>query len=634
MDDEAVYGKRFHLLTFKDAIRQKIISDFKVVTMAITRADIEELIAHNALLNVNLNGLDEVEALRLASGIALRRMYQNYGVRYAISFHRSIRAAEQFRAQQDVLNHAEAGVRVVNLHVSSYMTAPERKAALRDVTQHEHALITNARCLTEGIDIPAIDCVLFAAPKRSAVDIVQAAGRAMRTAPGKVCGYILLPLVVPSGVSFAEFAETTAFKEIARIITALASQDERIVEQFRLIDAGSVAADAVIHIDGSISVGMPTEFGTFADAVQTKIWEQVGRYYWRPFAEAREFVRRLGLRSSADWHAYRRSDQCPSDIPASPNAIYAQRGWVGMGDWLGTGTIATRLREYLPFGEARAFVSSLGLKSQAEWDAFARSARFPADLPRAPHMVYADDGWESWGDWLGTGRIATYKVEYRAFGQARSFARALRLKSRTEWLEFARSGQLPQDIPIKPERTYAKKGWRGMGDWLGTGTIQPGRQQYRPFLEARAFTRALKFKSAKEWRVYCKSKKRPADIPTNPNLIYKEDGWSSWADWLGTQTIATNQRQYRSFEMARSFVHSLGLKSANEWRAYTKSGQLPPDIPVVANMTYQHKGWISWSDWLGTDNKARGRRGRSGRRRGPSAPLNPVHENRAGEDSG
>src|SRR5258706_14777662 len=71
-------------------------------------------------------------------------------------------------------------------------------------------------------------------------------------------------------------------------------------------------------------------------------------------------------------------------------------------------------------------------------------------------MVYADDGWSSWGDWLDSGTIATYKVEYRPFEQARAFVRTLGLRSWEDWLDFARSDKRPSDIPIKPERTYAK----------------------------------------------------------------------------------------------------------------------------------------------------------------------------------
>jgi hypothetical protein len=274
-------------------------------------------------------------------------------------------------------------------------------------------------------------------------------------------------------------------------------------------------------------------------------------------------------------------------------------GWHG--DWLGTGSVATHLREYRSFNEARAFVQGLSLKSQSEWDAFTSSGELPKDLPKAPHMVYADDGWVSWGDWLGSGRIATYKVQYRPFDQARFFARSLGLKSREEWLEFARSGKLPSDIPIKPERTYADKGWAGVGDWLGTGTIAAHLREYRPFGEAREFVRELRLNSAKAWRAYAKSSQRSSDIPTNPNVVYASEGWVSWADWVGTATVATNKRKYRSFEDARAYVRNLGLKSAEEWRTFTKSGKLPADIPAGANVTYAGKGWASWGDWFGTD---------------------------------
>ena len=215
-------------------------------------------------------------------------------------------------------------------------------------------------------------------------------------------------------------------------------------------------------------------------------------------------------------------------------------------------------------------------------------------------MVYANDGWSSWGDWLGSGRIATYKVQYRPFPQARAFARSLGLKTRNEWFDFARSGKLPSDIPIKPERTYAGKGWRGMGDWLGTGTIAAHLRKYRSFPEARDFARSLGLRSASQWRAYCNSNRLPSDIPTNPNRQYLNEGWTSWADWLGTATIATNQRQYLPCDEAQAFVHGLGLKTANDWRAFTKSGNLPADIPAGPNRTYAKKGWTNWRDWLGS----------------------------------
>ena len=77
-----------------------------------------------------------------------------------------------------------------------------------------------------------------------------------------------------------------------------------------------------------------------------------------------------------------------------------------------------------------------------------------------------------------------------------------------------------------------------MGDWLGTGTVAHRLRQYRSFKEARAFVRSLGLKSGTEWRDYCKSGKKPDDIPANPNKTYAEDGWVGMGDWLGTGAVA------------------------------------------------------------------------------------------------
>jgi superfamily II DNA or RNA helicase len=600
MDNEKDYGARFFQLSFKEAIKQRIITDYKILTITVSDGHVRKLIDENRILKLNSRDLDEAEAQAIAAGIALKRTYKRHAVKHAISFHRSIRGADRFREQQDALNRmGSLGPKTTNLHISSKKTAGQRSDLLREFVVHKRALMTNARCLTEGVDVPAIDCVMFADPKQSRVDIVQAAGRALRRYEGKEHGYIVVPLVVPEKMNFDKFAETTAFKQVAQTITALSTQDERIADEFRTIEKGRVSSGKIVEIEGDIPVGMKMKLGDFAEAISTRIWESVGRANWRPFILAREFVRNLSLKSSAEWDDYCKSDRRPFDIPTNPNIAYAEDGWIGMGDWLGTGTIATHLRKYRPFQKARRFVRTLGLKSQADWDTYANSSRWPSDLPKAPHMVYADEGWRSWGDWLGTGRIANQLRKCRPFTKARAFVRSVGLKTRSEWLAFARSGKLPPDIPVKPERVYAGEGWSGVGDWLGTGTIASHLRKYRSFAEARAFARALGLSSAGEWRAFCKSG-LPPDIPANPNQVYLHKGWTSWADWLGTTTIATNQRQYRSYPEAMAFVHSLGLKSANEWRAYTKLGNLPKDLPVSPNRTYAKKGWSSWGDWLGT----------------------------------
>ena len=136
-------------------------------------------IEENRILNLDPRDLDEAEARAVATGVALKRVFKEQGVTHAISFHSSIRAAQRFRDQQDVLNRLRP--RTTNLHISSKKTAGQRADLLREFVSEPRALMTNARCLTEGVDVPAIDCVAFADPKQSRIDIVQAAGRALRT---------------------------------------------------------------------------------------------------------------------------------------------------------------------------------------------------------------------------------------------------------------------------------------------------------------------------------------------------------------------------------------------------------------------------------------------------------------------
>jgi predicted helicase len=177
MDSEKDYGARFFQLSFKEAIKQKIITDYKILTMTVSDGHIRHLINQNRILNLNSRDLDEAETQSIAAGIAVKRIYKKHGIKHAISFHRSIHAADRFREQQDALNRLrDIGPKTTNLHISSKKTAGQRSDLLREFVDHKRALMTNARCLTEGVDVPAIDCVLFADPKQSRIDIVQAAG--------------------------------------------------------------------------------------------------------------------------------------------------------------------------------------------------------------------------------------------------------------------------------------------------------------------------------------------------------------------------------------------------------------------------------------------------------------------------
>lgn len=241
----------------------------------------------------------------------------------------------------------------------------------------------------------------------------------------------------------------------------------------------------------------------------------------------------MNLKSVEDWRRFTKTAAFPADIPVAPERVYRDRGWQGVGDWLGTGAVANQKKKFRSFDAARTFVRRLGLKSQREWRDYAKSGNLPVDIPLAPNFAYMTSGWNGMGDWLGTGTIAPQKRQFRSFIAARSFVRKLKLSSQVEWTKFVRNGGLPGDIPAKPERIYRDRGWRGLGDWLGTGVVATRDRMYRPFPIARSYARGLRLKNVIEWRSFSSSDAKPLDIPANPDRVYRSSGWLGFRDWLG-----------------------------------------------------------------------------------------------------
>jgi superfamily II DNA or RNA helicase len=605
MDDKSIYGDRFYLLTFKEAIHSEppIISDYKVLTVMVTNEEIKELISENKLITDNKNLYEEKESLSLASAIALRKCYNQYGIRHTVSFHSSIKRAEEFKSLNEKLTISGVFQNLKSYHISSKKSAGERSRLIRDFATEKSSLITNARCLTEGVDVPSIDCVLFADPKQSLVDIVQAVGRALRISKDKKCGYILLPIIVPDGMDIEEFASSTPYRQIVRIITALSTQDERIAEEFRINTSNEKPkTDRIINTIGSIPVSIKLTTKDFINQIETKIWTVVGRANWRNFDDAKEFVHNLNLSGEKDWRVFSKSNKLPSDIPATPSTVYLSSGWNGYGDWLGTGRIANTMRRYLPFNEARKIVHGFNLMSQKDWKDFKRDGKLPIEIPTHPNEIYKTQGWISWGDWFGTNTIATSERTFRFFNDARSYVHKLKIKSNTEWRQYCKLGKLPLDIPTNPHRTYKDSGWNGYGDWLGTGRVHPKQIEYLSYDEVRDFARKLNLKSQEDWSNYCKSGLKPSNIPSAPWRFYQNNGWINMSEFFGTKNIASYLKKYREFTEARNFIRNQSIPSFKLWVEYCNSGKKPDDIPSNPQLVYRSKGWVNWNDWLGNQN--------------------------------
>jgi len=228
---------------------------------------------------------------------------------------------------------------------------------------------------------------------------------------------------------------------------------------------------------------------------------------FRRFNDARKFVHSLKLKNSKEWRDFYKSEKRPDDIPTTPSRAYKNKGWKGMGDWLGTGNIRAMDRKFRSYHDSKIFVNSLKLKTRDEWRDYTKLGKKPDDIPVAPHLVYKNKGWEGFGDWLGTGRIASRNKKFRSFSDANKFAQSLKISSQKKWAEYCNSGTKPSDIPSVPRITYKTK-WKGWGDWLGTGYVSTRDRAKRNFKDARNFVHSLKLKNGKEWRTYCKSGKK------------------------------------------------------------------------------------------------------------------------------
>jgi len=256
-------------------------------------------------------------------------------------------------------------------------------------------------------------------------------------------------------------------------------------------------------------------------------------------------------------------------------------------------------KRFRTYESARIFARKLKLKNRKGWKEFKKTNQLPENIPKDPQSAYKNKGWISWGDFLGTGNIRLTDSTFKTFQEARKFAQSLKLKNVEAWRNFLKLKNKPKDIPSDPRNAYMNKGWKGWGDFLGTGTIAPFNIKFRQFLEAREYIHSLRLQSQNEWNKYRSSGKKPKDIPSNPFEAYGKE-WTNWGDFLGTGFIAFQNRNFLSYDDAKKIVRSLKLKNRNEWQQFCDSGKKPMNIPADPHYVYKNKEWKSMGDWLGT----------------------------------
>ena len=377
MDDESIYGKEFHRLTFNEAVSQGLLCDYKVLVLTVSEEDIPQSMADNIKAQYaaasekdkpkELQFDDATKLIGCINGLS-KRIKGDNGVtreqdpvlmRRAVAFSQTINPSKSnpnFSSTQiahyfaqvsdeykkDLSEHeAENVVNIKAQHIDGSMDAATRNEKLAwlkaDASDpNECRVLCNVRCLSEGVDVPALDAVIFLSPRNSEVEVVQSVGRVMRTFgkntdKEKKYGYIIIPVIVPSDVTPEQaLNDNERFKVVWTILNALRSHDEAFnahVNQINLnkkrpdkivaggvprgtytigSDAYSVRAeeagtdDSVVILDSTeVARQLELRFGTLQDGIYAKLVEKVGdKLYWENWAKsvgeiARKFIERI-----------------------------------------------------------------------------------------------------------------------------------------------------------------------------------------------------------------------------------------------------------------------------------------------------------------------------------------------------
>lgn len=313
MDDESIFGPVFHRLGFGEAVERGLLTDYRVVVLAVDEGAVTRDFQIPLSTNGELNIPDAARLVGIYNGLAKRgRNFDGTAdalkpLRRAVVFARSIARSKQvqslldgYEGQRDqthtlleprideVASGKERAFRLEADHVDGTMNVLERNRRLEwlkeRVNEDDNAcrILTNARCLSEGVDVPALDAVIFLDSRDSQIDVVQSVGRVMRRSEGKDYGYIVLPIAVPAGLSPEQaLNDNSKFKVIWDVLRALRAHDERFEAKIEQISLnGSASGPVLVESVPSNHAERP-----FGDTVTPKIeqptsmqldWAQLG----------------------------------------------------------------------------------------------------------------------------------------------------------------------------------------------------------------------------------------------------------------------------------------------------------------------------------------------------------------------
>jgi predicted helicase len=287
MDDETIFGPEFHRYNFGEAITDKQLTDYQVVIVGVDHSMVKEWIDRQELISLKPESI--TDARTLAAKIGLLKAIKDYDLKRVISFHNRVKAAEDFASElSELIDFIEPKNKPNGSFWSSFvkgeMKAHDRVARidkLKTLAGFDRGLLANAKCLSEGVDVPSLDGIAFMNPKRSQIDIIQSVGRAIRKVRGAKVqkkGTIVIPVFIEDGDNAVAKITASNFKPVWDVLRALRSHDEDFGERLDQLRTNMATGSGNTNEDWDDRVifDLPITIDpTFSKAIKTVLVEAV-----------------------------------------------------------------------------------------------------------------------------------------------------------------------------------------------------------------------------------------------------------------------------------------------------------------------------------------------------------------------
>jgi len=334
MDDPLLYGDEIYRIGFGDAVARGLLTDYKVLILTLNDQDIPQGVLDMFTKDEYEVDTDDISKIVGTVNALSKQFLGDDGVtkqidpepmKRAVAFCSNIKTSKSISAVYNSASEsyidqlpAEERKQMVSVdarHMDGTMSAPNRDELLgwlkEDTSENECRVITNVRVLSEGVDVPSLDAVLFLSARNSQVDVVQSVGRVMRRSPGKKYGYIIIPVVVPPSVDAnVALDDNKRYGVVWTVLNALRAHDDRFNATVNKIELnkkkpnnillarskyGFDEYDNPINLDGSRSEDkegeefakqLSLQFEKLQSVVYARMVEKVGsRRYWEQWAK-------------------------------------------------------------------------------------------------------------------------------------------------------------------------------------------------------------------------------------------------------------------------------------------------------------------------------------------------------------